>query len=67
MSGQAAKKGLGRHEVDPAELDALHAQDPLADLVDLVDPAPQHDHLQADVVAQVRVQRGDHQVGVLVL
>ena len=50
------RQPLRRHQVDLAELDALHAQDTLADPVDLRHLAAQNDDLKAVVLVQVDVQ-----------
>ena len=62
-----AGAGSGGHEVDSTELDALHAQDILAHAVDLAHLAAKDDDLQAIVVVQVDVQRGDRLQEVRVL
>ena len=54
-----AGQHLRCHEVDLAELDAFHAQNALADPVDLRHPAAQNDDLKAVVLVQVHMQRGD--------
>jgi hypothetical protein len=47
---------LGRHEVDASELDSLHTQQIIGDLVNLADRPSQDNHLQTVVMVEMHVQ-----------